>query len=158
MPKKGYKQTSEHKKKISESLKGRIFTNEWRQKLSENHRDVSGKNNPMFGKDFSDKNNPNYKHGLSYTRAYDNQISSKRRAMKLNQTPILTENEKSKVEMYYKVSQYLGEDWEIDHIIPLSKGGPHHPDNLQVVTKEYNLQKSNKLNFRAPTALEYWRI
>ena len=84
--------------------------------------------------------------------------NAKRRAMKLNQTPELTENEKAKIEMYYKISQYLGKKWHVDHIHPISKGGLHHPDNLQVVTKEYNLQKHNDENFRAPTALEYFKI
>lgn len=100
----------------------------------------------------------NYKHGLCGTKEYNAARASKHRAMVLFKTPILTENEKAKVELYYKVSQILGEYWHVDHIIPLSKGGLHHPDNLQVVTKEYNLQKSDKLNFRAPMTLEVWRI
>lgn len=33
----------------SEALKGREFTDEWKQKISDNHHDVSGKNNPMYG-------------------------------------------------------------------------------------------------------------
>ena len=39
--------------------------------------------------------------------------------------------------------------WEnglhLDHVIPLSKGGEHLPWNLQVLTAEENLIKSNKL-------------
>lgn len=37
-------------KKLSEKLKGRIFTKEWKQRLRENHKNVSGINNPMYGK------------------------------------------------------------------------------------------------------------
>lgn len=123
-----------------------VYSKDTLQKMSKNHTDMSG------------KNNPNYKHGQWGTKEYICMTATKRRALKLNQTPELTENEKAKVEMYYKVSQQLGADWHVDHIIPLTKGGLHHPDNLQVVTKEYNMYKSNKLNFRAPTALENWRI
>lgn len=37
------------------------------------------------------------------------------------------------------------EGYEVDHIIPLSKGGLHHQDNLQYLTAEENRRKSNKL-------------
>ena len=75
MVKKGYKQTEEHKKHLSESLKGRIVTEETRLKIKENMKDApspcpgafkghkhseeykkmmsdkhSGKNNPMYGR------------------------------------------------------------------------------------------------------------
>ena len=46
MPKKGYKQTKEHKDKISK-----------------NHADVSGKNNPMYGSDRSGKKNGMFRKG-----------------------------------------------------------------------------------------------
>ena len=36
--------------------------------------------------------------------------------------------------------------YEVDHIIPLSKGGLHHQDNLQYLLKEENRRKSNKLS------------
>ncbi len=35
---------------ISEALKGRKFPKAWREKISKNHHDISGKNNPMYGK------------------------------------------------------------------------------------------------------------
>jgi len=38
-----------------------------------------------------------------------------------------------------------GEYWEIDHIIPLSKGGSFHYTNTQPLTKKENRKKSNKL-------------
>lgn len=64
---KGRKFTEEHKQKISESSKGKIFSEEHKQKLSksnkgqirseetrqkmkDNHADINGKNNPMYGK------------------------------------------------------------------------------------------------------------
>jgi len=36
-------------------------------------------------------------------------------------------------------------EWEIDHIIPLSKGGKFHYTNLQPLWKEDNRKKSNKI-------------
>ena len=35
--------------------------------------------------------------------------------------------------------------YHLDHIIPISRGGKHHPDNIRVITAEENLSKSNKL-------------
>lgn len=55
------------KKEISKAKKGTlswnsgkhgIYSDEYRKKISENHADVSGENNPMFGK--HGKDNPNY--------------------------------------------------------------------------------------------------
>ena len=34
---------------------------------------------------------------------------------------------------------------EVDHIVPVSKGGQHHPDNLQVLTRVENRRKGAKL-------------
>jgi 5-methylcytosine-specific restriction endonuclease McrA len=85
-------------------------------------------------------------------------IEAGRRARKLNQTPDLTQEEKCQIELIYKKSQKLGPNWQVDHIIPLSKGGLHHPDNLQIVTKTYNLHKSYKLNFRLPTNKEIFIV
>lgn len=38
----------------------------------------------------------------------------------------------------------LGGTWHVDHVIPVSKGGTAHPENLQVVPASWNRQKSNK--------------
>ena len=35
--------------------------------------------------------------------------------------------------------------YEIDHIIPISRGGLHHPDNLQYLTMAENRSKSDKI-------------
>ena len=35
--------------------------------------------------------------------------------------------------------------YEVDHIIPVSKGGKHHEDNLQYLTAEENRKKGNKI-------------
>jgi len=35
--------------------------------------------------------------------------------------------------------------YEVDHIIPLSKGGKHHEDNLQYLTLSENRKKNNRI-------------
>jgi len=56
---------------------------------------------------------------------------------------------KLKIESLFKVNmtwENYGE-WEIDHIIPLSKGGEHDVNNLQPLWKNENRRKYNKLDF-----------
>ncbi len=87
----GHKIISEEtKKKISESLKGeknpfygKKHTEETKEKISQNHHDVSGKNNPMWGKiresGFHSKLTPEevldirrkFKNGYSYSDLYE---------------------------------------------------------------------------------------
>lgn len=38
----------------------------------------------------------------------------------------------------------LGGSWQVDHVVPVSKGGTSQPSNLQVVPASWNRQKSNK--------------
>jgi len=37
-----------------------------------------------------------------------------------------------------------GEQYHVDHIIPLCIGGAHHQDNLRVITATENLEKGNR--------------
>jgi len=134
----------ENKKHYKEQKKQYYQDNkEYRKEYSREWRQDNPEYNKQWQQDNPDKINVN---------------CSKYRASKLNQTPELTENEKAKVELYYRVSQQLGSGWEVDHIIPISKGGLHHPDNLQVTTKEYNMTKHNNENYRKPNTLEHWKI
>lgn len=55
------KHTLETRKKISEALTGRVFTEEHKQKLVENHADFSGENHPQWGTKHSEE----YKKKLS---------------------------------------------------------------------------------------------
>ena len=50
--------------------------------------------------------------------------------------------DKQKIKLIYK---NCPDGYEVDHIIPLSKGGKHHEDNLQYLTKEDNRRKNNRL-------------
>ena len=47
--------------------------------------------------------------------------------------------------MAARLTKCTGFPWEVDHIIPLSRGGAHHENNLQVITKAANSRKRDKL-------------
>lgn len=44
-----------------------------------------------------------------------------------------------------RLTKETGVKYEVDHIWPLSKGGPHLPWNLQIITKTENLSKGAKV-------------
>ena len=71
------------------------------------------------------------------------------RSRKQSQQPILTKEENQRITEIYKecrrISEETGIPHHVDHIIPISKGGKHHPDNLQILTAEENIRKSNHL-------------
>lgn len=76
-----------------------------------------------------------------------NARAAKRRAAKRNQTPNLTEQDKTDIIMLYQqakeVSASTGIPHEVDHIQPISRGGLHHPINLQILTRDENRQKGS---------------
>jgi len=83
--------------------------------------------------------------------------SARRRLKRLNQTVNLSDVEKYMVQVLYFESNELGSDYEVDHIVPVSKGGSDSPYNLQVISREENIKKSDKLNCRVNGLRIYWK-
>ena len=118
-----------------------------------------------YHKAYKQSNSDKFK---AYKKAYDkaykqtnsdqiNALNSKRRALKLNQTHPDCDN--IQVKRFYRVcsflSKYTGTKYHVDHILPISKGGPHHHDNLQIITQTLNNQKKDNTNFEHPD-LKHW--
>lgn len=118
------------------------------------HKETSADNINKFKKEHQGILHPTYKHGLSKTKAYICNKTQKRKAMKLNQTPTLTEMEKNIINFYYEVCGTMA-DYHVDHIKPISKGGLHHPDNLQILSAELNLQKHDKWPLSKEEQIKY---
>jgi 5-methylcytosine-specific restriction endonuclease McrA len=81
------------------------------------------------------------------TPAVVNSKTYRYRTRKKNQMPA---NADTKLILkFYEESERLtketGVKYSVDHIIPISKGGLHHQDNLQVITLSENSKKGNKL-------------
>ena len=75
-------------------------------------------------------------------------LQMKRESVKKGATLADSDFEKIK-ELYLLrsvMSQESGIVYQVDHIIPLSIGGAHHQDNLQIITKEENSLKSDIWN------------
>jgi hypothetical protein len=76
--------------------------------------------------------------GEEHKRRIRNEIAARRRARIRNQTPKLSKEEKKKLQEYYLICP---KGHEVDHIQAIAKGGLHHPDNLQILTKSENRKK-----------------
>jgi len=61
----------------------------------------------------------------------------------------LTKAKRKEIVMIYErcqsISKQTGIPHHVDHIIPLSKGGTHHPSNLQILTAAENQRKSDNI-------------
>jgi 5-methylcytosine-specific restriction endonuclease McrA len=77
-----------------------------------------------------------------------NATNSKRRAMMQHGCSQMPDSERAEVEYLYWLARDLtavsGEQYHVDHIKPLSKGGEHRLDNLQILHAEDNLKKGAK--------------
>lgn len=69
-----------------------------------------------------------------------NEASANYRAKERNQTP--PEADRKAITEFYKACP---EGYEVDHIIPISKGGLHILENLQYLTANENRRKGNKM-------------
>jgi len=98
----------------------------------------------------------NKEHVLQYAKEYRKQNpstcrlhDSTRRARKKAVPGPHSEIEKLMIKYRYqdarRISKETGVKHEVDHTIPISKGGPHLPWNLRVITAKKNREKYNKI-------------
>lgn len=81
-----------------------------------------------------------------YNNNKENYIRSAReRKQKIDMdTQHLPQEEQKHIQWMYQKCSEIGPDYEIDHIVPLSKGGNHEEANLEIVPKRFNRMKGNK--------------
>jgi len=94
------------------------------------------------------KNNPEkLKEQRQRVKTKQNGYQQKRRALLKNQLP--DNANLNLIQEFYIVAELktkeTGIPHEVDHIIPISKGGLHHQNNLQVITRTENRSKGNKI-------------
>ena len=98
----------------------------------------------------------NLEHCRKYNRQYkiDNpdviqSAKAIRRMKKWGSYKLLSKEEKAMCRSFYTKAKERNQDskikYVVDHIIPISKGGKHNPNNLQVVPESWNIHKGNKL-------------
>lgn len=77
---------------------------------------------------------------LTAVRSRVREVSANYRANLRNQTPV--DADRKAIKEFYA---NCPEGYEVDHIIPISKGGLHTLENLQYLTIKENRSKSNKI-------------
>lgn len=80
------------------------------------------------------------------------------RSLKESQTPVLNEEEQKRINRLYEICKqlnYNSKDFHVDHIQPISKGGLHHPDNLQILPDWLNCEKNNKWPLTEQEEIKY---
>ena len=83
------------------------------------------------------------------TKEKQNNKTYRYRSKKFGELPILTPEDHQCILSIYKecarITEETGVPHHVDHIHPISKGGKHHPDNLQILTATENIRKRDKL-------------
>lgn len=85
--------------------------------------------------------------GEEHKRAVLNSVAARRRC-RIRDAFDETANQRKINEIYCeskRLTEETGIPHEVDHIIPISKGGKHHEDNLQIITMSENRKKHTKI-------------
>ena len=81
-------------------------------------------------------------------KAKKSMYEAKRRDITNNAISNMSDDDIFKINNIYQTARdatiNTGYAWEVDHIVPLSKGGLHTLNNLQVVPATWNRSKNNK--------------
>lgn len=77
------------------------------------------------------------------------EISARRRALKKAATP-----EDADLKLILAIYEHCPSFWQVDHIVPLAKGGLHHQDNLCYLYAPLNASKKDKLPEEVPHIME----
>lgn len=92
------------------------------------------------------------KHKERNPEVYKVLTNARRRRLREASPPWLTAKQKQQIRIMYQtaldLSEAMQERYEVDHIVPINSElvcGLHVPWNLQVMTKEDNLRKSNSV-------------
>jgi len=97
-----------------------------------------------------------YKHGLSGTKSYQSHHEAKRRFI---QKETSKNGDRDKILFIYNFCENLNllkpGEYNVDHIRPLSVGGFHHENNLQILNSKLNRSKGNKWPLTRDEELKY---
>lgn len=105
-------------------------------------------NDPEYARNYMRKYMRNYRK-TPRRKAIEAHNNAKRRCKKFGNIIATDENELNNIRKLYRVCAYANlfmdkHTFEVDHIVPIVKGGSHTLNNLQILTAEENRAKNNK--------------
>lgn len=126
----------------------RDYRKKYYKKNQEKIKKYRSKYNRMYYKENKDKLKAYFKRYKKENIEKYLWHNNRRKALKLNLTS--QDANQEKIRFIYWAAKELekidGIKYHVDHIIPLSKGGLHHENNLQVIEAKNNLKKGSKIN------------
>ena len=144
---KNKKHKADYNKNFRQSERGQeYFTNWW----VENKEKQRIRRRKWYAKNREERAAYRKKHreeNIESVRVRKRTDEAKRRAVKKEASVELTYAQEAMIRHYHehasRLAEKLGIKFHVDHVVPLSKGGLHHPSNLQVVPAKWNLTKNN---------------
>ena len=85
----------------------------------------------------------------AYVRAYQGRTRAKNAARRVAIAP--------RSALIARIYMHTPEGYEVDHIVPLAKGGAHTPDNLQYLPARANRRKHAKLDYDCASVAVRWQ-
>ena len=66
------------------------------------------------------------------------------------QTPEMPKEEKKKISGLSQLRDAFNDDagygaYHVDHVVPIARGGLHHPENLRIIFSEINIKKEARI-------------
>jgi len=97
------------------------------------------------------------KHAISWNKSHPEKrkaLEANRRVRSVQGNVMLHYSQMKIIDTIYesskRISDCIGINHHVDHIVPISKGGYHVHTNLQIIPAIINFRKSNKLNYSIP--------
>lgn len=107
---------------------------------------------PKCGKLFHDFNQTYCSVKCALGKSEEHKMAVKRHLANLRRSVMPEDANKSLIFLIYKNAPA---GYHVDHIVPISKGGLHHENNLQYLPAKENRRKSNKLDYIPQNAIRW---